>query len=160
MQAPTLAKWGESILEPEKYEGETRIFSPFTPESNKPSKENFFARVSRGSSSGIHGRGAGGEYGFSPHSDPGSFVDPNTPLRLADNYYFWLEVGLPVMAASKKSPVPCPRSYCPSRPGLRWSFPSRSQLTPAPRRNSTLDRGESRGRPATHPLPVPCPIRP
>ena len=154
---------GESILEPEKYEGETPdIFSPSPPKSNKPSKEKFL----RSRKPRVVFRESMEEEqvvntGFSPHSDPGSFVDPNTPLRLADNYYFWLEVGLPVAGSIEEKPSPLPTELLPEQARLKvvlFPFPGGLQLTPGATQGELQLLTGGRAAVARQPIPLPVPL--
>jgi hypothetical protein len=71
--------------------------------------------------------------GFSPLPDPASFVAPHTPLARAENYYFWLEVGLQVRGSIEEKPTPLPRKLLPEQARLKvvlFPFPGGLQLTP------------------------------
>lgn len=124
---------GESIPEPEKAERGTAEISPPSIFESKRGQEIFTETPLMRAGKELQEDEQVVNTGFSPHSDPASVVDPNTPLALSKNYYFWLEVGLQVPGSIEEIHAPLPRELLPERARLKvvlFPFPGGLQLIP------------------------------
>jgi hypothetical protein len=70
--------------------------------------------------------------GFAPRSQAHMPLDPTMPLEVSQPYYFWLEVGQPLLHSIEETPMPLPE-HVPSGAQLKvalFAFKDEIQITP------------------------------
>ena len=71
--------------------------------------------------------------GFAPDPQPDAPLQSDTPLACGQPYYFWLEVGSPVVESIEETPTPLPVEHLPPEARLKvalFTFEDEIEITP------------------------------